>query len=579
MTAWSFMSVAYSAGGQTGTSFGEIVGGEYFSALGVAPSRGRLLQPSDDRPEAPPVVVISHGTWQRVFAGAEDVVGRTMKINGHMFEVVGVASPEFRGVFNNGLTPSALWVPIASTAQVYRPSPGLTFDPHDRESRFLLAKGVLKKDKTIDDVRAELGVIAAQLDAAYPLGRGVDPRLSSPYNRSRPWYARPMADVRISESMGTAVVADGLAMVLMLAVGAVLLVACSNLANLALARGSGRQHEIAVRLALGASRWRLVRESLTESLVLAVAGGLLGLGVARVLIVILSGELALAGTVGTLQLSPRLDVPVLIVAAVATALALIVAGLGPALQSTRGDVRTALAGDGSTGAAPRWRGRRFLITGQVTVSVVLLAVAALGITQLRSIQRQDYGFALHELAVADVDFEGQGYDNARIERMVEGFFAQMSSRREAVGVTVATGLPAGPTTFRRGQITGADNTKPVYAEIIAGGPALIPTLGIPITHGRAWDATDPAAARVVVVSEWTARALFGTTNVVGREVRTSRRSGIRAGLDRDRCRGRYAERRVDGSEGAAIYVPFHHDYGARWSSPRAPRGIRPRWPA
>ncbi|OFW06587.1 MAG: hypothetical protein A3H96_13050 [Acidobacteria bacterium RIFCSPLOWO2_02_FULL_67_36] len=563
MTAWCFTTVAYSAHGLTGTSFGEIVGGEYFSVLGVTPSRGRLLQPADDRPEAPPVVVISHGVWQRVFAGAEDVVGRTMKVNGHTFEVVGVASSEFHGLFNNGLTPSALWVPIASTAKVYHRSPGLAFDPNDRESRYLLAKGVLRSGKSIEDARAELSVLAAQLDSAFPLGLGIDPKLSSPYERSRRWHARPMAEVRVSESTGTATLVDAMVAVLMLAVGAVLLVACSNLANLALARGSGRQQETAVRLALGASRWRLVRESLTESLILTVAGGLLGVGVARVITVLLSGELAVAGTVAAMQISPRLDVHALIVAALATALALVVAGLGPALQSTRGDVRMALVGDGSTGAAPRWRGRRYLITGQVTVSVVLLAVAALGITQLRSIQQQDYGFALSELAVADVDFESQGYDDGRIERIVEGFAAQMSSRPGAVAVTVASGLPAGPTTHRRGQIMGADTAKPVFAEIIAGGSDLIRTLGIPIAHGRAWDASDPMTGSVAVIDEWTARALFGATNVIGREValrdgEQSVRQATVVGVVTDVHRSGSLARRS-----ALVYVPFRHDYGTR----------------
>lgn len=563
MTAWSWMSAAYAANGQTGTSFGEIVGGEYFAVLGVTPSRGRLLQPADDRPDAPPVVVISHSIWQRVFAAAEDVVGRPMRVNGHTFEVVGVASPEFRGLFNNGLIPSALWVPIASTAKVYRRSPGLAFEPNDRESRYLLAKGVLKSGKSIEDVRAELGVLAAQLDAAFPLGRSQDPRVSSRYEHNRPWYARPMADVRVNESASTGALVDGMLAVLMLAVGAVLLVACSNLANLTLARGAQRQQDTAVRLALGASRWRLVREALTESLILAVAGGLLGVGIARVITVVLSGELAVSGTVAVMQLSPQFDVPVLMVAVVATALALLVAGLGPALQSTRGDVRTALVGDGSSGAAPRWRGRRYLITAQVTVSVVLLALAALGITQLRSIQQQDYGFALNELAVADVDFESQGYDEGRIERIVEGFLAHMSSRREAVAVTVASGLPVGPTTHRRGQIMDAATPKPVYAEIIAGGSDLIRTLGSPITHGRAWDATDPVEGNVAVIDGWTARALFGATNVVGREValrdgEQPLRQATILGVVTD------ADRAGSLTRGSAlVYVPFRRDYGTR----------------
>jgi predicted permease len=559
--AWSWMGVAFSGTGRNGSAFGEIVDGGYFSVLGVAPARGRLLQPADDRPEAPPVVVISYGTWQRVFDAGEDVIGRIMKVNGHPFEIVGVASPEFRGLFNNGLVPSALWVPVSSAAKVYRRGPGLEFDPNDRDARFLLAKGVLKPGKTVEDARAQLQVIADQLDSTVPLVEGAD--RSTPQNRKRIWGARPMTEVSVSESTNTGPLFEGILALLALAVGAVLLVACTNLANLALARGAGRRQEIAVRLALGASRWRLVRESLVESLVVCVAGGLLGMGVARVITVVLSSELRVAGTAATLQLSPRLDIQALIVVAIATVLALVVAGLGPALQSTRADVRGVLVGDGSTGAAPRWRGRRYLITGQVTVSVVLLAVAALGITQLRSIQRQDYGFALGELAVAEVDFESQAYDSARIEQVVEGFKLQMSAHSEAVSTTVASGLPAGPTTFKRGRISGDAAAAPVFAEVLAGDVDLIPTVGLPLAHGRAWNKNESSTGNVAMLDQWTARKLFRATNVVGRDVylredeKTARRVSI-VGIVSDTNRMTTAARRV-----ALVYVPFHHDYGAR----------------
>ncbi len=558
MTAWSFLGVAYSANGQTGTSTGEIVGGEYFTLLGVKPMRGRLLQPADDRPEAPPAVVISHSTWQRMYAGAEDVIGTTMKVNGHAFQVVGVASAEFRGLFNNGLVPTAMWVPIASAAQVYRRNVLSMLDPHDRDARFLFAKGILKSNRTVADARAELAVLGQQLDAAYPLGRDLSPAERSRSERVRRWTIRPMAEVTVDET--TAGFASPLMAALMLAVGIVFLIACTNLANLALARGSGRQQELAVRLALGASRWRLVRESLTESLILAVVGGLLGVGVARVLIALLSGELAISGTAAVLQLDPHLDLNVLLATAAATGLALIVAGLGPALQSTRVGIRSALAADGSQAGALRWRGRRYLITAQVTVSVTLLAIAALAVTQLRSIQQQDPGFALNELAVATIDFEAQGYDDVRIERIVDAFAGQMSKRQEAAGVTVASGLPVGPSSFRYGSITVADGAKPRFARIIAGGPNFVPTLGMTITRGRAWDARDSSEAPVAVIDELIARTLFGTTDVVGRTielqegglpVQTETVIGVAADAGTSSAPGR----------GGTVYVPFKRDYG------------------
>ena len=563
MAAWSWTSMAYSADGQTGSSQGEMVSGEFFSELGIAPARGRLLQPADDRADAPPVVVISHSFWQRVFGGADDAVGRKLVVNGQTFVIVGVAAADFHGVMNNGLTPSALWVPLAATAKVYRRTPGLAFDPNDRESRYLLIKATLKADRRLADATAELAVLGSQLDAAFPpppdsyTGRAIRP------DRARQWQARPMADVRVSEHPGTAVFVDGLMAVLFLAVGAVLLVACTNLANLALARGSERLHETAVRRSLGASRWRLVQETVAESMILSVTGGLLGIGVARVLIVALSTELPVSGTVATLQIAPQLDLAALGAAGAATVLALIVAGIGPAMQSTRSDVRAALATEGTSGSVPRWRGRRWLIAAQVTVSVLLLAVSALAITQLRSIEQQDYGFALNQLAVADVDFESQGYDNDRARQVADRFVTQMSSRADVVGATVATGLPAGPTSYRFGQILGPAEARPVFATLVAGDQGALKTLGISITHGSVWDTAGVANGNVVVIDESTATALFGTSNVVGRDVtlvdqNKTRRQVQVVGVAADTNQG------GPGSRRSVAYLPFRDDFaGAR----------------
>jgi predicted permease len=556
MTAWSYFGAAYSANGQLGTSFGEIVGGEYFTVLGVKPARGRLLQPADDRKGSVPVAVISHGMWQRIYGGAEGAVGSTMKVNGHTFEVIGVAPPEFHGLFNNGIVPTTVWVPIASAGDVYHRSSGAVFDVSDRQTRFLFAKGVLKPDRTVDEARAELTVLAKQLNAAYPIGGDALLAGKSLSDKNRPWTARRMVDVRVNESATDLV--GGLMAVLMVSVGIVLLVACTNLANLTLARGSGRQQELAVRLALGASRWKLVRESLAESLILATAGGLVGLAVARVLIRLLSGELAVSGSSAVLQLDPHLDLDVLLVAACATGVTLIVAGLGPALQSTRATVRSTLVADGAPMTTLRWRGRRYLIAAQVGVSSTLLALAAVAVMQLRSIQQQNPGFMLDQLAIAAIDFEVQGYDDAKIQRIVESFVGQLSSSPDALGATVVSGLPVGATSSRRGSVTGGD-AKPRFATIIGAGPNFVAILGMSLTQGRAWDARDSREAHVTVIDEWTAKTLFGTVDVLGRTI------GVREGdlpVEAETVIGVLANPGVL-SGSATVYLPFKGDYGKR----------------
>jgi predicted permease len=344
-------------------------------------------------------------------------------------------------------------------------------------------------------------------------------------------------------------------------------VACSNLANLSLARGLGRQQEMAVRLALGAPRWRVARELLTESVLLATMGGVLALGVAKALTVLMSQGVAVSGAVGVLQIEPRLDIHVLLVAAGATLLALIVAGLTPALQAAGTDVHAGLAAETSHSATPGWRGRRPLVAAQVAASVVLLALAALAALQLRRIQQEDYGFALGDLAVAEINFHAQGHDRARIERVVAAFLAKMSSSRDASGVAVATGLPRGPS-YLRGAVTSPDTTRPVPADVIAGSTGMLATFGIRVLSGRVWDASDLGHSQVAVVDEWTARTMFGPGPAVGRTidlqvgndpVRLRTIAGVVVvGVVADTARTERFRRRA-----ATVYLPFNHDFGPR----------------
>jgi predicted permease len=513
LTAWTFFRQAFAANGRTETAFGEMVGGDYFRTLGVAAAVGRTLQPDDDRPGAPLVAVISHRAWQRIFEGAPDIVGRFVKMNGHSFEIVGVVAPAFHGVFNNGLVASSIWVPISATALLPSEGSGRTLDPQARERRWLMLKGRLKPGRTIAEAQAELASIGRQLDAAYPRPRSAQQRAPDDVNRL--WTAHAATDVVINETVDAFV--RPLAAALLTAVALVLLVACSNLANLMLARGGARRQEIAVRLALGASRARLVRESLIESAVLAVAGGVAGLGVARVVLVLIGTDLRV-GAGAALHLEADIDMLVTIGACLATLLALCVAGLVPAWQTTRPDVRAELASGGSGGALLRWRGRRVLIGVQVMVSLFLLALAAASVDVVRRDAANETGLDLERIAVAHIDFRLQKYEQARARQIADAVVDQMRVRDDVAAVAISSGLPIGITTPSAFAFA-VDRRRGAIVETMVSTPGIFRTLGVAIVRGRGLDARDLAAAqRVVVLSAKAATDLFGSSDAVGRRV-------------------------------------------------------------
>lgn len=563
VVAFRHLGQTLSAGGSSRTGFGELVGGNYFQLLGVNAALGRTLQPQDDRPGAPLVVVLGHDVWQGMFGGRPDVIGQPVTLNGLVFEVVGVAPRDFRGLFNNGLVPSLGWVPL-STAPLF-PALDATDRWADRDSRWLFVRGRLREGSSLVRVRSEVTAIATQLDAEHPIGLDItDPRFRSPYNISRPWTTRLTRDVPINE--GAMRVAHPVVWALMSAVAIVLLVACSNLANLMVARGSVRRHELAVRLALGASRWRLLREGVVETLILAVAGGALGVGIARLLLVMLSRPVSI-GNGGTVALAPRLDPAVVGAALFATLLALLVAGVVPAWVSSRADVRSALASDGSSAALPRWRGRRLLITAQVAVSVTLLAVAALFVSQVSAESRLDGGIDLDRFAVASVDFSTQQYDEVRTRHTVDRLLAEVSRRPGIEAVAVSSGLPFGSTT-PGASVRGPDGNT--MAQFVATTSDIFRTIGVSIVSGRAFDERDRAAGEpVVIVTESTARGLFARTDVVGQQIEVERRRWVGQAAQPARLRtivgvvsdsdSGIAGRRDQG----VVYLPFAQQFEGR----------------
>jgi putative ABC transport system permease protein len=314
----------------------------------------------------------------------------------------------------------------------------------------------------------------------------------------------------------------------------VLLVACTNLANLVLARNAAREGELAIRQSLGASRWRLIREALVEHLLVSVAGGVAGLGLARLLLVSLGNGLAVNGR-ATLTVAPRLDLPVLMMCLGATMLALVVAGLVPSLRMLRRNARATFARQGVAGALPRWRGRRLLIASQVAVSMVLLAIAAVFVSEVRASLHLDVGLDVDRLAVAAVDFTEQHIDSTRVDEIVASVTAALGRRPDVAAVAVSSGLPIelrNPGGRVRDPAVSIEAAAPMPAgdgvgiasvEVLASTTEIFDTLGVSVLRGRGFDERDAAGAEpVVIVSQRTATSVFGTSDVVGRTVEFAR---------------------------------------------------------
>ena len=513
VAGWTWMRGTFAGNGRAEPVAAELVSGAYFRALGVPAAKGRTLDPTDDLPTAPPAAVISHTAWMRLFDAAPDIVGRDMKLNGASFKVIGVTPAEFRGLFNGGVISTSVWVSFGSARALPSVAGDADFDPAEGRRSWIHQIARLARDRSFDAANAEVTAISTRLNAANPA--------TSTQSPPRPWIVKRFTEV--PKLFGADQVIGPMATALMTAVGLVLLVACTNLANLMLARAATRRQEFAVRLSLGASRWVLLRENIAESVVLSSVGGVIGIGLARILMVILGSELEFSRGIA-LQLQPRLDPASLLIAVGASTLALVIAGLGPAMLAARADVRQAVATDSQATASPRWRGRRYLIAVQVAVSVLLVAVAALCVAQVRTHRLQDLGIDFPRLAILDLDLSRQHFETPRVRQLVETVLQRVARQAGVTSVSASSGLPYGIRTAGANVRVGSQEAMTEY---VAATPGILDTLGIAVRRGRGITEQDVASSTpVVVLSEPTATAVFGTTDVVGRQVSIERQQGF-----------------------------------------------------
>ncbi|HEY3884361.1 MAG TPA: ABC transporter permease [Vicinamibacterales bacterium] len=504
----------------TETVFGLAVSADYFSMTGVRPTMGRLLDVNDATLGAA-VTVVSERLWRTNLGGDPAAIGQTIRLGGQPFEIVGVTSGDFHGLEPDPL-PYCVWIPLAALGRDAQAFGAPSEQALNRRSYAdLIAFGRLKPGVTLDQATAQARVIGEQIDRAYPSDAS---RIVAP----RQWIVRrPRSTLGGGEAVNTLVIS------ILVAIATLLLIACTNLANLALARGTARAQETAVRSALGASRWRLVREQLVESAMVVTCGGALGLAILTGLVSYWTVDIPM-GYGDTIPFAPQVDVSVLIASAAAMLIAVVVFGVWPALQSTRSDVRDALgAGHGAT--SPKWRMHRNIIAWQVSGSVALLLVAFLCAKVVAGADHEHPSARHDQLALADVEFSLNGKDEAQMRRLAASILDDVRAQRGVRNASASNGVPFGLWMGRdRIAVTTPDRaseppTSPVWSQTttIAVMPGFFATVGIPLTHGRSFNEQDEAAApAVAIVSEEFARETFRTTDVVGRTLAT--RSVMRA---------------------------------------------------
>ena len=499
--------------GQSESVRAEVVSGNFFDVLGVSAVRGRLLSPADDMVKSGhPVVVLGYGFWQRRFGGDEGVLGKTVRVNNSLMTVIGIAP---RGFFslNVGRNPD-IYVPLAMKAEM---TP--TWDRYDdRTAHFLHIVGRLKPGMTAEHATPSLQVIFKPILEADLAALTGD--ISQKF-RER-FLAKPLVLTSAHNGVPTFRESAGTPLyILMAMVGLVLLIACANVANLLVARGIGRQKEVAIRLALGASRTDVIRQLLAESLVLAILGAGAGLLVSAWTSSLLVDSIP--GDGGITSLNASLD-PRTIAFTFAVALITGIAfGLLPAIQATRPNVYPTLKDQGSSviGGFGQIRSRQALVIAQVALSLLLLFGAGLFTRSLMNLRKLDPGFQTSNMVTFAVDASRNGYASERIRETYQRLQEQLAS---VPGVKSAAlndiMLLTGDNNFHGIHIEGYqpkpdDEMQPNFSDI---SPGYFSTVGMPLLLGRDFTAADRwGAHKVAIVNETFARHYFHGETPLGRK--------------------------------------------------------------
>jgi predicted permease len=488
---------------------GRLVSGNYFAVLGLEPAAGHLFSDADDTAEnASPVVVLGYEYWQRKFALSPSVIGKDIRLNGYPFTVVGVAPEGFDGdVVGDEM---ALFVPISMQPEIIRGRHWLKSE----NNSWISLIGRLRSNISPGQAEANLNLIFQQaLGGDYGAALSADDRKAL---RDEHIHVTPggLGFSNLRQDYRTPL------LLLMGIVGLVLLIACVNVANLLLARSSARNREIAVRLAIGAAQSRILQQLLTESIVLAVLGGVAGSLLA------IFGVRLLVTIFGTNTLLPLFpDVRVLAFTSLVTLLTGVLFGLVPALKTLNVGVYPTLkdATRTTSGSRSRFGWGKVLIAGQVALSLLVLFSAGLLVRSLQKLMRQDFGYARDHLIIARLDPAAVGYGPQKIAPLATQIAGRMVGAPGVRGITYSTnGLFTGTESSDAIIVPGFNATDPRDRGAMEDyvGPDYFGVVGIPIITGRGIEAQDTATSlRVAVVNEAMVKRFFGGQDPVGRQFR------------------------------------------------------------
>ncbi|MBV9926979.1 MAG: ABC transporter permease [Acidobacteria bacterium] len=527
MAAYGYAGLSLSAGGDPVPVTGAAVSPDFFSVLRTQAARGRTFSQDEEQPGREQVVVLGHGLWQRAFGANPNVIGQTVTLNSRPYNVVGVMPAGFEFPAE-----AELWVPLA-------------WDAEERQTRSIhdyLVVARLKQGASLEQARAEMSTISSRLEQQYPEANKGWGAVVIPLQEDLVGDVRPAL------------------LVLFSAVGFVLLIACANVANLMLARGANRRKEIALRIALGATRGRIVRQLLCESVLLAVVGGLLGLLLAgwggRLLVRLSAGSLPNSAEVGVDAWALGFTLLVSLAAGV-------LAGVAPALQFSKNELAETLKqGTGRSAAGSvRQRTRKALVVCEVALSLILLVGAGLMIRSFWKLQNVDPGFDVSNALTLSVGLPSTRYSEPQ---QVLAFHDRVLEQIRALPGVVA----AGSTTTI--PLTGGGSKQPFTVE---GRPAppvseqplaqtryvstdYFKAMGVPLKQGRAFEDRDrEGAPQVVIISEAMARRFWPGENPLGKRLTASfhEKLGPREVVG---VVGDVKSNGLDDEGGATMYLPF-----------------------
>ncbi len=502
---WSFENLSVGASERPQRVFGQMVSANYFSVLGARAALGRTFLPEEDTGRgAHAVAVLSDAGWHTLFGGDSTVVGRTVPVNGRSVVIVGVTRPEFRGVMP--MVDPVLFMPLMQYDQV-RPGRRAVFERRGNNSHSIVAR--LRPGVTPRRAQARLTALVEQLKTEYP-----DDYRDTGINLVR------QSDAGTHPIMRSAEV--GLSAVIMAVVAVLLLIACVNVANLFLARARDRAREMAVRLSLGAQRHALLRQLLVESLIFALAAGVVGLLVAAWAIS-LANQITLPMDID-FRPDLRLNPSVLAFTLLVTVVTALIFGVAPAWQATRPDLVPALKGEAPAGQS-RSRMRSGLVVAQMALSIILLVCAGLFLVNLKSATTANKGFISEHRLTASLDPGLQGYTRAQSEEFYRRLGERLRANPGVEAVGMVDQLPLGLGENDRGvQIPGYVPAPNENMSLFTGDamPGYFDAMGMPIIAGRTFTAQDDSAAvPVLVINQAFADRFWRGQPAVGKIVHTA----------------------------------------------------------